>query len=163
MKFGNVNYVNDQRRINVKRKRTVVLFMCTLLLLSGCTKENPSGSWGSFTADKTYSYDEKYYALQETGDEIGGVEYIKVSIYETETEALVDYFYPARAWDFWGICWENDTYNIWTQSADIGIYCYKYEDMKWQRDESMKRPEYIISKYDELAPISESGDGGSEN
>lgn len=49
-----------------------------------------------------------------------------------------------------GICWENDTYNIWTQSADIGIYCYKYENGQWERDESAIRPKYIISKYDKV-------------
>ena len=75
-----------------------------------------------------------------------GFRYIKVSIYETKTQ--VDYFYPTRAWDFWGICWENDTYNIWIQSADIGIYCYKYEDDQWQKDASAERLEYIVSKYD---------------
>ncbi|MCM1039798.1 MAG: hypothetical protein NC434_10790 [Ruminococcus sp.] len=121
-----------------------------LFILSGCARETPPESWGSFTADKTYSYDEKYYAVQKVGDDIygDGVQYIQVSIYEAETNTLVDSFYPARAWDFWGICWENDTYNIWTQSADIGIYCYKCEDMKWEKDESAERPAYIISKYD---------------
>lgn len=105
-------------------------------------------TWGSFTADLTYSYDEKYYAVQEVDDTLGGgISYIKVCIYETETDTLVSYFYPARAQDFYGICWENDTYNIWTQSADVGIYCYKYEE-QWIRDESAIRPGYIISKYD---------------
>lgn len=107
--------------------------------------------WGSFTADVTYSYDEKYYAVQEVDDTTFGMRYIKVCIYETDTDTLIYYFYPARARDFWGICWENDTYNIWTQSADVGIYCYKYEEMpdrKWERDESAIRPAYIISKYD---------------
>lgn len=128
----------------------IFLILCILLFLSGRTNKSTSESWGSFTADKTYSYDEKYYAVQKVEDDIygDGVAYIKVSIYETETDTLVDEFYPARAWDFWGICWENDTYNIWTQSADIGIYCYKYEDMQWQKDESAERPEYIISKWD---------------
>lgn len=146
-------------------RKTAVLFICIMFLASGCAKETPTESWGSFTADKTYSYDEKYYAVQEVGDDIygDGCKYIKVSVYETETDVLVDCFYPARAWDFWGICWENDTYNIWTQSADIGIYCYKYEDTKWQKDESAKRPEYIVSKYDKPGPVSESGDDSLGN
>lgn len=148
------------------REKVILLTLCSLLLLSGCayraseTENTVEGRtneaseaedtfelWGSFTAEKTYSYDEKYYALQEV-EYIGDVRYIMVCIYETETDELVSYFYPARAWDFWGICWENDTYNIWTQSADIGIYCYKFEDMQWKRDESAQRPDYIISKYD---------------
>lgn len=131
------------------RRKTAFLFLCILFLLSGCANETTSESWGSFTAAQTYSYDEKYYAVQEVEDRFGdGLKYIKVCIYETETDTLVSCFYPARAWDFWGICWENDTYNIWTQSADVGIYCYKYEEMQWQKDESAQRPEYIISKYD---------------
>lgn len=133
----------------MKYRSAVGLFMCILLLFSGCTNETTAESWGSFTAHKTYSYDEKYYAVQTVEDDMyDGFDYIKVSVYETETDTLVDYFYPARAWDFWGICWENDTYNIWTQSADIGIYCYKYVDMKWEKDISAERPEYIVSKYD---------------
>ncbi|MCM1262936.1 MAG: hypothetical protein NC313_09455 [Butyrivibrio sp.] len=103
---------------------------------------------GSFTLDKVYSYDEKYYAIQEAEDTGSSFKYIKVSIYESETNSLIFSFYPARALDFWGICWENDTYNIWTQSADIGIYCYKYDDEQWEIDYSAQRPEYIISKYD---------------
>lgn len=149
----------------MKYRKAVVIFLCILLFLSGCTKETPTEAWGSFTADKTYSHDEKYYAVQKVVDDIYGdsVKYVKVSVYETETDDLVDYFYPARAWDFWGICWENDTYNIWTQSADIGIYCYKCEDMKWKRDESAERPEYIISKYDKLDTAGEGEDDISEN
>lgn len=113
-------------------------------------ENNSQETWGSFTADLTYSYDEKYYAVQEVDDTLGE-RYIKVCIYETDSDTLIYYFYPARAQDFWGICWENDTYNIWTQSADVGIYCYKYEEMpdrEWKRDESAIRPGYIISKYD---------------
>ena len=127
----------------------IILFLCILFLLSRCRNETTSESWGSFTSNLTYSYDEKYYAVQEVDDTLGeGIRYIKVCIYETDTDTLISYFYPARARDFWGICWENDTYNIWTQSADVGIYCYKYEGIQWERDESAVRPEYIISKYD---------------
>lgn len=154
-------------RIDMKnRGKVIFITMCSLLLLSGCayrvseTENTVEGRtneasetedalelWGSFTADKIYSYDEKYFAIQEV-EYINDVNYIKVCIYETETDELVSYFYSARSRDFWGICWENDSYNIWTQSGDIGTYCYKYEDMQWKRDESAQRPEYIISKYD---------------
>ncbi len=140
------------------RKKIVLLFLPCLFLFAGCIKHF-SGTkdtveyWNSFTADKTYSYDEKFYAVQEVEEDyLPGADtpsyYTKVSIYEAETDIPVFSFCPARARDFWGICWENDTYNIWTQSGDIGVYCYKYEDMQWKRDESAKRPSYIISKYD---------------
>lgn len=76
------------------------------------------------------------------------VSYIVVSIYDAETDEFVGGFCPARSRDFWGICWESDTYNIWTQSADIGIYCYVYQDGKWIRDENAVKPEDIVSKYE---------------
>lgn len=128
---------------------SVLLFIFQKLTASRLKSTEPE-FMGSFTSDKTYSYDEKYYATQnaEYIDGTGPVRLINVSIYETETDTPVFNFYPARAMDFWGICWENDTYNIWTQSADIGIYCYKFENEQWKRDESAIRPEYIISKYD---------------
>lgn len=73
---------------------------------------------------------------------------IVVTVYKTDSNEEVGNFIPARAFDFWGICWERDSYNIWTQSADIGDYCYKYVDGKWICD-GMIPPDYIISKYDE--------------
>ena len=73
---------------------------------------------------------------------------VVVSVYDTETDQFVTDFSPARSRDFWGICWESDSYNIWTQSADIGICCYVYQDGQWVRDENAIRPENIVSKYD---------------
>ena len=147
----------------INRKIIILLSLCSMLFLCGCTNQSSEtetafDSWGSFTPDKTYSYDEKYYAVQEAVEEPyldSYVSYIEVCIYETETDTPVFSFCPARARDFWGICWENDTYNIWTQSADVGIYCYKYEDLQWVRDESAVRPEYIISKYDKKVKTGE--------
>lgn len=140
------------------RIKTPLLFVCILfsaflliillIFLINLRKPDAPVYMGSFTLDKAYSYDEKYYAIQEAEDTGASFKYIKVSVYESETNSLIFSFYPARALDFWGICWENDTYNIWTQSADIGIYCYKYDDEQWEIDYSAQRPEYIISKYD---------------
>lgn len=145
------------------RKKIVLLCFCILFLLCGCANQSSETEttfdlWGSFTPDKTYSYDEKYYAVQEVKKEPyvdDYVSYIYVCIYEAETDTLIFRFCPARAMDFWGICWENDTYNIWTQSGDIGVFCYKYEDMEWKRDESAQRPEYIISKHDKYVKSDE--------
>lgn len=142
----------------MKKWKQAVILLCISFLFLGCADRRSASDsdstfelWGSFTADQTYSYDEKYYAVQEVEPivEENGTRFVKVCIYETETDTFIYSFYVARAWDFWGICWENDTYNIWTQSGDMGVYCYKYEDMQWQRDESAIRPEYIISKYDD--------------
>ena len=136
-------------------KRTIdsILFILILMIgLGACAYNEVSDEewekkWGSFTPYKTYSYDNKYYAIQNV-DKEGTWPVIVVSVYDAETDEFIADFCPARSWDFWGICWESDSYNIWTQSADIGIYCYVYQDGKWVRDENAERPEDIVSKYD---------------
>ena len=116
--------------------------------------ETPSYSeeYCSFTPEDTYSYDGKFAAHQrvEKGIGISSLErQIIVEVTDSETGKIVSSFSPARAWDFWGICWENDSYNIWIQSGDIGVYCWRYQDGGWECDYSHpERPEYIISKYD---------------
>lgn len=137
-------------------KAFILFLMCFMLILTGCGNNQPESSddsenWGSFTADISYSYDGRYYAVQEVEypDELINVKYVKVSVYDTETDEPIFSFYPARAFDFWGICWESDSYNIWIQSGDIGIRCYRYDNMKWILDESAQRPDDIVSKYDE--------------
>lgn len=112
-------------------------------------EEQEAEDWGSFTPDKTYSYDRKYYAVHKADKKkINGFKYIKVSVFDSETEECIFSFWPARAWDFWGICWESDTYNIWIQSSDIGTYCYKYMNDRWEIDLSAERPPDILSRYD---------------
>ena len=123
-----------------------------LIILSGCGKSTISTEdWGSFSPNKTHSYDNKYYAVQNIEETDDG-NLVVVNIYTTQDDEFIFSFIPARARDFWGICWENDTYNIWIQSADIGTLCYKYNDSEWILDEEAIRPNYIKSKYDkELA------------
>ena len=45
-------------------------------------------------------------------------------------------------------CWENDSYNIWVQSGDLGVLCYRMSDEVWTLDYDAVRPDYIISRYD---------------
>ncbi len=128
-------------------KKAIALLMvfCSFALLVSCTSRDSGEFWGSYTADKTYSHDHKYYALQTVEDNM-----IVVTVYDSETNKKIDSFSPARSMDFWGICWVKDSYNIWTQSADIGDYCFEYKNGKWVRhDEYMTPPDYIISRYDE--------------
>ena len=130
-------------------KKVVCLFLALTVLLTfvSCSnreiKVNPQ-EWGSFSPNKTTNYDNKYYALQTVNDN----DYIVVTIYETETDEEVYSFSPARAYDFWGICWESDTYNIWIQSSDIGDYCYKYDNDTWILDEEAEMPDYIITRHE---------------
>ena len=127
----------------MKNRYVVILLVLLLFCLTGCHTEEPQ-FWGSYTAAKTYSYDRRYYAIQTVVNQT-----VDVSVFETNTDKKIDSFSPARSSDFWGICWEKDTYNIWTQSADNGTCCYEYKDDKWIRNESVKEPNYIISRYNE--------------
>ncbi len=137
----------------MKRLMLVCLMLVILLFTTACTglmirsaaTETPRQRfWGSYTDEKTYSFDRKYYAIQSVEDGM-----IRVSVFLVSSDELIDAFTPARAMDFWGICWERDTYNIWTQSADIGIYCYAHQDGKWEQNGDTKAPSYIVSRWDE--------------
>ena len=127
-------------------KRFLSLILLVLLVFGGCNNQSFNEEWGSFTAEKTFSYDKQYYAVQEIFVE-DDIRFIDVKIYSADN-TLIDSFQPARARDFWGICWEKDTYNIWIQSADIGVVCYSYDGEKWEQNESAERPDHIVSKYD---------------
>ena len=88
-------------------KKVVYLFLVLTVLLTfvSCSNreiEVDPQEWGSFSPNKTISYDNKFYALQTVNEN----DYIVVTIYETETDEEVYSFSPARALDFWGICWE---------------------------------------------------------
>lgn len=122
-------------------KKLCILCLLLLVLLGACSSRG--ADWGSFTPDKTESFDQRYYALQTTNENS-----IVVTVYDKTSGKEVFSFSPARAWDFGGICWEKDTYNIWIQSGDIGVLCYRYTNGQWTLDESAVRPDYIKSKYD---------------
>ena len=117
-----------------------IFIMCSCTLISASA---PGTEYGSFTIEKTSSYDGKYYAYMTQHDQM-----IVVNIY-SEDDNEVFTFEPCRKSDFWGICWENDSYNLWVQSGDIGIICYTMSDEVWSVDDSAVRPDYIISKYEE--------------
>ncbi len=113
------------------------------LLLSACAKQPRAQFWGSFTPEKTYSYDRRYYALQTVADQM-----MVITVYDAESGLALDAFSPARAADFWGVCWEKDALRLWMQSADIGTFCYSYQDGKWVLDDRAVLPDYIKSRYD---------------
>ncbi|MBE6575430.1 MAG: hypothetical protein E7654_04055 [Ruminococcaceae bacterium] len=127
-------------------RKILCLFLFICVFFVGCQSQGSTENWGSFTAEKTYSYDQKYYAIQNT-KETDGISFINVVIYNNKDEPVYS-FAPARSSDFWGICWEKDTYNIWIQSADIGVVCYVCNNEIWSKNDEAVRPDYIISKYD---------------
>ena len=123
----------------------VLLSIAAFFIMCSCTLVSasaPGTEYGSFTIEKTSSYDGKYYAYMTQHDQM-----IVVNIY-SEDDNEVFTFEPCRKSDFWGICWENDNYNLWVQSGDIGIICYTESDEVWSVDDSAVRPDYIISKYE---------------
>lgn len=106
------------------------------------TSSDLNPQYGSFTVDKTSSYDGKYYALISEDEQM-----IVITLYSSDDNEVFS-FEPCRKLDFWGICWENDSYNLWIQSGDIGIKCYGMADEVWSINDDAIRPDYIISKYD---------------
>ena len=135
------------------KNRMIILFLL-VFVICGCGKKDEEIDvketvGDSFTVEKTYSYDGEFYAICEvTQDNEMMTEYITVVVYNKE-DREVDSFEVARKRDFWGICWENNNYNIWVQSGDVGVICYREEEGVWHRDENAKRPEDIVSKYDD--------------
>lgn len=131
----------------------ILFFTSILANLYGKNLGYSREKYGSFTPEDSYSYDGKLLAHQQIEKGIGVNDLTKrifIEIRDSKTGALLARFSPARAWDFWGICWENDNYNIWIQSADVGIHCYRYENEHWMYDDSHPvPPDYIVSKYDE--------------
>lgn len=118
----------------MNNKKILIIFIFVIIAvyvigvaIAGKNFDNEAKNMGSFTFDRTGSYDDKYYAVS---DKKEGNDNITVSIYESENNALVFTFETVRASDFWGIC-------------------YSYENNQWKRNEHAKRPEDIISKYDE--------------
>ena len=65
--------------------------------------------YGSFTVDKTYSYDGAYYALITEEDKL-----IVITIYSSDEDEVYS-FKPCGKKGFWGICWDNDNYDLWIQ------------------------------------------------
>jgi hypothetical protein len=128
-------------------KRIFCFLVLSLVFLTGCAYSTYKTKQDSFTIGKTYSFDNAFYALQ-TVEEVDGTNHVTVTVFSSENDKAVFTFTPARASDFWGICWETDTYNIWIQSGDIGVICYAYADEKWEINPTAIRPESIVSKYD---------------
>ena len=100
-------------------------------------------NYGSFSTDTTYSFDK---ALR---FEISDVEsMIKIIIYRNDDNTEMFCFKPVRKWDFWGCCWENENYNLWIQSGDVGVLCYEYNGVDWKLKPNAKKPSYIVTKYE---------------
>lgn len=132
-------------------KVLAALICCMVLLgLAGCSTPQSSAPeyWGFFTNGPVISSDGLYRAEHAAIKPDGSnVSVIQVKVYDNNTNELLDSFVPARAWDIWGVCWEDGTHRIWIQSADIGIYCYELQNGHWVLNEDIERPATIVSKW----------------
>ena len=125
----------------------LAVILCAGFVLPLCQAEEQGLFIGSFSTDKTYSSDLRFYALQ-TVRQVESYREIIITVYETASDAPVFSFTPDRASDHWGICWEQDSYDIWVQSGDTGMSCWEYLDGEWKLGNGHVRPEYIVSRWD---------------
>ena len=122
----------------------VTLIMCILFfsVFGFCGCNDIEEEYGSFVCETAYSFDNKYHAEIVESDLMIGIKIVD------DNNSQIFYFEPVRRRDFWGICWEEKNYNLWIQSGDVGVICYKYHDDKWSLDSEAVRPDSIHSKYD---------------
>ncbi len=132
----------------LRRISLTVSMLVLLPILTGCSMSDllnknaewPPKNWrqsefGSFSPDVTASFDKKYYTVQTLENKEGSkTAYIRVTIYDSVTNAVVDSFLTERAFDFWGVCWDPKNYDLWIQSNDVGTYCMCFMDGHWVRD-----------------------------
>jgi len=134
-------------------KTTALLAVVFLVAaLSRALEETPEehfAKWGSFTDEDTCSFDGKLLARQRVEKRAyDNVKMVVIDVVDVQSGQVIDSFPAERAWDFWGICFESGSYNIWVQSGDVGVYCFEYVDGKWKENHDLERPADVISKYD---------------
>lgn len=97
--------------------------------------------YGSFTCDKTYSFDGKYYVV--INESYGPFE---IDVYSNDgyVNAITSQWFNKNA--FWGVCWENDSYNLWVQTKTGDTMCFSKNGDEWILNEDAVRPDYIICK-----------------
>lgn len=128
-------------------KRVMCLLLVMLVLFSGCGSPKVEEDYGSFTVTKSYSYDEKYYVTLTKFDNNDGINITVLDIRLTENDMIKDSIVTGESVDFWGYCWEEDSYNIWVQSAETGVSCYVFDGLiSWELDETSEKPDYIVTK-----------------
>lgn len=120
---------------------TLVFFMLVLLCSCGSSKEEVD--YGSFTMDKTYSYNEHYYVEVKEFKNKDGDLVASVDVYKAENDKIVPGFIVFSAEEFQGYCWENDSLNFWVQVKDKGVMCYSFTGYQWELDEKAELPDYI--------------------
>lgn len=98
------------------------------------------------------SSDGRLSASQSVEDDAeGGARVVRITISNEDNGMAVGAFIAARAMDYQGVCFAPDSYDIWVQTADAGVYCMRYADGVWEKDPNAARPEGVVSRYDAQA------------
>lgn len=96
--------------------------------------------YGSFTIDFTSSYDEKYTVhIIRAGDN----RTVQIQAPDIKDTTMIGSFAKK---DFYGVCWDKDSYDIWVQLKKEGIICYRFDDGEWEEDPEAEVPDYIIPR-----------------
>lgn len=139
----------DDRQI-YRRRVTILLIMSAVLLagvvfaLTGDTRVTMHGSFTAGIPGRVESHDGKYRAEQSLVRPEGEkANWVQVTVYDAATKAEVGGFLAQRAFDFLGICWAPDSYDIWISSGDVGAYCMRFDDGAWVEDRNAPLPEGI--------------------
>lgn len=99
--------------------------------------------YGDFSPERINSFDNEFYAQTMPL----ATDMIEIQIFSAGGD-IVSEFQPCRSSDYWGICWEKDSHNIWVQSGDVGYVCYTQEGKEWVKAEGAVKPDYIHGKYE---------------
>ena len=126
-------------------KKIIAILLLVVVLFTGCGGPQVVEDYGSFTMDKTFGYNDEYYAKVNRFNNDEGVLVTVVDIHLASNDVIKDSIIIDTEDEFWGFCWEKDSYNIWIQTSK-GISCYQKGDFEWKLDESAVKPDYIVEK-----------------
>lgn len=126
-------------------KKIVALLLLVVVLFTGCGGPQVVEDYGSFTMEKTYCYNNDYYAEVTSFKNDEGVKVTVVDIFQASNDAIKDSIIIDTEDEFWGFCWEKDSHNIWIQTSN-GISCYQKGNFEWKLDENAVKPDYIVEK-----------------
>ena len=101
--------------------------------------------YGSFNVEEAKSYDNRFTAKCLIGSGM-----VTVQIIDNEKDSIVSSFKPCGKGDFYGVCWENDSYNIWVQAEGARFICYSMKDSRWDWEikEKARKPDYIKGRHE---------------
>ena len=126
-------------------KKIIALLLFIVVVFTGCGASGALEDYGSFTTEKTYCYNEDYYAKTTRFKNDEGIPVVVVDIFSAADDVIKESIIIDTSSEFWGFCWEEDSYNIWIQTSE-GLFCYKKGVFEWVLDETAQKPDYIVEK-----------------